>query len=88
MTTHSHHARNHKSTGIAYVDARRLDVESAIRKHPLPAIATAAAVGATLGITLGSRIMRMIIASVGMYTLTDVLQQWTKGVLAETRRST
>ncbi len=92
MNTHhaqanGHRSHNKKTIASEVFDVRKLeDVAGVVRKHPLPAIAIASALGATLGLTLGSRIMRMIVGSVGAYAISDLLQRFAKQTLAEMDR--
>ena len=49
-----------------------MDVPEVIRKNPYPALAIAGAAGLLIGITVGSRLVRMIVGSIGMYALGEL----------------
>ena len=50
----------------------KMDVPDVIRKNPYPAIAIAGAAGLLIGITVGSRMVRMLVGSIGMYALSEL----------------
>jgi hypothetical protein len=50
----------------------KMDVPDVIRKNPYPALAVAGAAGLLIGITVGSRLVRMIVGSIGMYALSEL----------------
>ena len=56
----------------------RLDVPHVIRKNPYPAMAVAAGAGLLIGITVGSRLVRMLVGSVGMYAAGEVAKKYAK----------
>ena len=56
----------------------RFDVPHVIRKNPYPAMAVAAGAGILIGVTVGSRLVRMIAGSVGMYALGEVAKKYAK----------
>ena len=56
----------------------RLDVPHVIRKNPSPAMAVAAGAGLLIGITVGSRLVRMLVGSVGMYAVGEVAKKYAK----------
>ena len=56
----------------------RLDVPHVIRKNPYPAMAVAAGAGLLIGITVGSRLVRMLVGSVGMYAVGEVAKKYAK----------
>lgn len=58
-----------------------LDVADLIRKHPLPLLAAASAVGLVIGVTIGSKAVRMLIGSVGMFTLTEIARRYAQRAL-------
>jgi hypothetical protein len=53
-----------------------VDFAGLLRKRPLTTLAVASAVGLVVGLTIGSRAMRMLVASVGMMTLTDLARRY------------
>jgi hypothetical protein len=53
-----------------------VDFAGLLRKHPVPTLAAATAVGLVVGLTIGSRAMRVLISSVGMMTLTDLARRY------------
>jgi hypothetical protein len=61
----------------------QLDVPATVRRHPLPSVAIAGGVGMAIGLTVGSRLVRMIIGSVGMYTVSELLKRYAKSALDE-----
>ena len=65
----------------------RLDLPETIRKHPYPAVAVAGAVGAAIGLTVGSRLVRVLVGSVGMYTLSELLRRYAKKTIDEMQAS-
>jgi len=50
----------------------KMDVPDVIRKNPYPALAIVGAAGLLVGITVGSRLVRMIVGSIGMYAISEV----------------
>jgi hypothetical protein len=58
-----------------------LDVADLIRKHPLPVLAAASTVGLILGVTIGSKAVRMLVTSVGMFTLTEIARRYAQRAL-------
>ena len=56
----------------------RLDVPHVIRKNPYPVIAIAAGAGLLIGITVGSRLVRMLVGTVGMYAAGEVARKWAR----------
>ena len=65
----------------------RLDIPDAVRKHPLPAVVIAGGAGALIGLTVGSRLVRIIIGSVGMYTLSEVLRRYATQAIDDLQRT-
>jgi hypothetical protein len=59
----------------------RLDVPHVIRKNPYPALAVAAGAGLLIGVTLGSKLIRMLVGSVGMYAVGEVAKKYAKQAL-------
>ena len=60
-----------------------LDVPATIRKYPFQALAIAGGTGALIGLTMGSRIARIVVGSVGMYTLSEALRRYAKKTIDE-----
>ncbi len=60
---------------------QRMDVPDVIRKNPGPAMAIAGATGLVLGITIGSRLVRMIVGSIGMYALSEFGRRYARQAL-------
>jgi hypothetical protein len=58
-----------------------LDVADLIRKQPLPVLAAASTVGLILGVTIGSKAVRMLVSSVGMFTLTEIARRYAQSAL-------
>ncbi|HEY2369890.1 MAG TPA: hypothetical protein VGH87_26000 [Polyangiaceae bacterium] len=56
----------------------RLDVPQVIRKNPYPAMAVAAGAGLLIGVTVGSRLVRLIVGSVGMYAAGEFAKKYAK----------
>ena len=56
----------------------RLDVPQVIRKNPYPVIAIAAGAGLLIGITVGSRLVRMLVGTVGMYAAGEVARKYAR----------
>jgi hypothetical protein len=56
----------------------RMDVPNVIRKNPVPALAIAGAAGLLIGITVGSRMVRMIVGSIGMYAISEIGRRYTR----------
>ena len=66
----------------AFVETlERVDVPEIIRQYPYQSIAVASGVGAIIGLTVGSRLMRMLVGSVGMYTVSELLRRYAKKTL-------
>ena len=65
----------------AFGALQKMDVPDVIRKNPYPAMAVAGAVGLFLGITVGSRMVRMIIGSIGMYALGEMGRRYARQAL-------
>jgi hypothetical protein len=65
----------------------QLDLPETIRKYPLPAIAIATGIGAALGLTVGSRLVRLLVGSVGMYTVSELLRRYAKDTLDDMKRA-
>ena len=59
----------------------RLDVPHVIRKNPYPALAIAAGAGLLIGVTVGSKLIRMLVGSVGMYAVGEVAKKYAKQAL-------
>ena len=59
----------------------RLDVPHVIRKNPYPALAVAAGAGLIIGVTVGSKLVRMLVGSVGMYAVGEVAKKYAKQAL-------
>lgn len=87
-TTHTAHNNGHRvsrrnsdwqATAKQAADVlSRLDVPHVIRKNPYPAMAVAAGAGLLIGITVGSRLVRMLVGSVGMYAVGEVAKKYAK----------
>jgi len=56
----------------------QLDVPHVIRKNPYPAMAVAAGAGLLIGTIVGSRMIRMLVGSVGMYAVGEVAKKYAK----------
>ncbi len=56
----------------------KLDVPQVIRKNPYPALAVAAGAGLLLGITVGSRLVRMLVGTAGMYAAGELAKKYAK----------
>lgn len=65
----------------AFGALQKMDVPDVIRKNPYPAMAVAGAVGLMIGITVGSRMVRMIIGSIGMYALGELGRRYAREAL-------
>jgi len=59
----------------------KLDVRETVRRYPYAAIAVASGVGVVVGATLGSRLVRMLIGSVGMFTVSELLRRYAQRAL-------
>jgi hypothetical protein len=88
-TTHTanngHHRVSRRSTNDWQATAKqaadvlsKLDVPHVIRKNPYPALAVAAGAGLIIGITVGSRLVRMLVGSVGMYAVGEVARKYAR----------
>jgi len=55
---------------------KALDLSDTVRDHPYAAIAIAGGAGLLVGATLGSRLVRMLVGSVGMYTASELLRRY------------
>ena len=56
----------------------KLDVPHVIRKNPYPALAIATGAGLLIGITVGSRLVRMLVGTIGMYAVGEVAKKYAK----------
>ena len=65
----------------------RFDIPDTIRKYPVPAIAIASGAGALIGLTVGSRLVRILIGSVGMYTVGEMLRRYATQAMDDLQRS-
>jgi hypothetical protein len=79
------HAARTKETVTAAI--KSLDLPETIRKYPYPAVAIASGAGMVLGLTVGSRLVRMLVGSVGMYTVSELLRRYAKKALDDMRTS-
>ena len=59
----------------------KMDVPNVIRKNPYPALAIAGATGLLIGITVGSRMVRMLIGSIGMYAASELGRRYAGQIL-------
>jgi hypothetical protein len=85
--TNGHRRAKPKPLAKSLREAKRmlsqLDVRATIRKHPLPSVALVGAASAVLGLTVGSKAMRMLVSSVGMYALSEFFRRHIKDLLVE-----
>jgi hypothetical protein len=59
----------------------QLDVPHVIRKNPNAAIAVAAGAGLLIGVAVGSRLVRMLVGTVGMYAFGEVARKYARQAL-------
>ena len=60
-----------------------LDIEQTVRKYPYAAVAIAGGAGLVIGLTVGSRLIRMLVGSVGMFTVSEFLRRYARRALDE-----
>lgn len=61
----------------------KLDVEDTVKSYPYAAVAIAGGAGLVIGLTVGSRLIRMIVSSVGMFTVSELLRRYARRALDE-----
>lgn len=61
----------------------RLDVRETVRRYPYGALALAGGAGVLVGATLGSRLVRMLVGSVGVFTVSELLRRYAQRALDE-----
>jgi hypothetical protein len=84
QSTHAH--RGERRSSAAQRAKERLedfDVPAAVRDHPWAALGIAGGVGLVIGATLGSRLVRMLVGSVGMFTVSELLRRYARRTLDE-----
>jgi hypothetical protein len=82
--------KNHEDKDVKNVLTaafEKLDMPETIRNHPYSAVAIASGVGMAVGLTLGSKLVRIIVGSVGMYTLSELLRRYAQATLDEMKKS-
>ncbi len=67
----------------AFKSLSRMDVPDVVRKNPAPSLAIAGAAGLLIGVAIGSRIVRMIVGSVGMYAITELGRRYARQALED-----
>ncbi|HEY1958431.1 MAG TPA: hypothetical protein VGH28_22595 [Polyangiaceae bacterium] len=61
----------------------KLDVQDSVRNYPYAAVAIAGGAGLVIGLTVGSRLIRMIVGSVGVFTVSELLRRYARRALDE-----
>jgi hypothetical protein len=84
VARHGFEQRDWQSTARdAFQTLSRMDVPDVVRKNPVPSLAIAGAAGLLIGITIGSRIVRMIVGSVGMYAISELGRRYARQALED-----
>ena len=60
-----------------------LGIEGTVRKYPYAAVAIAGGAGFVVGLTIGSRLVRMLVGSVGMFTVSELFRRYARRALDE-----
>ena len=90
-TTREHNGHREHTRMDAFASAARqakgaignLHIDETVRDYPYAAIAIAGGAGLLVGLTVGSRLIRVLVSSVGMFTVSELLRRYARRALDE-----